>query len=194
MRDSSARPAGAGRDVAVVLGSLLVLGVLCGVLWWRVVDPAEFTKTARGAAMGEAELGKRFDADAWFVVIGGCAALAAGLVLTAWRSRNVLLTSGLLVLGSVLAAGAMALVGHLLGPRDPAAALRAARLGTKVPERLALGARPLLPLRPYLAQTASVYLAWPIGALAGALLVLVAGPDPDAKNGRKQRPEGSDPG
>ncbi len=72
----------------------------------------------------------------------------------------MLLTSALLVVGAVLAAVAMALTGHLLGPGDPGAALAAAKVGAKVPERLDVDAF-------------TVYLAWPISVLAGALVVLL---------------------
>jgi len=160
MPEGTPRPAGAGRDVLVVLGSLLVLGVLAGVLWWLLVDPAQFTKTAQGGAMSENELAKRFGADAWFVVVGLGGGLVAGLVLGAWRSRDPLLVSGLLLVGSLLAAGTMLLVGHLLGPGDPRAALRAAQVGAKVPETLGV-------------DTPLAVLGWPIGVLAGALLVLL---------------------
>lgn len=160
MPQRSPRPAGAGRDVLVVLGSLLVLGVLAGMLWWLLVDPAQFTKTAQGGAMSENELGKRFDADAWFAVIGLAAGVVAGLVLSAWRSRDPLLVSGLLLVGSLLAAGAMLLVGRLLGPGDTGAALRAAKVGAKVPETLGL-------------DTWLAVLGWPIGVLMGTLFVLL---------------------
>ena len=158
----SARSAGAaaGRDVLVVLGTLVALGVVCGLLWWLLVDPAEFTKTARGGAMAENDLGKSFNADAWFVVIGAVAGLVAGLVLGAWRSRDPLLTSGLLLVGSGLAAGVMLLVGHLLGPGSTEAALRAAAAGDKVPEQLGV-------------DTPLVWLGWPVGVLAGVLFVLL---------------------
>ena len=91
--------------------------------------------------------------------------LVTGLVLTWWRSRDPLLTSLLLVLGAALAAAVMALTGHLLGPGDPATALRAAKVGAQVPLRLEV-------------DTYSVYLVWPIAVLAGALVVLLnsAGP------------------
>ena len=86
-------------------------------------------------------------------------------MLTWWRSRDPLLTSLLLVLGAVLAAAVMALTGHLLGPGDPATALREAKVGAQVPLRLEV-------------DTFSVYLVWPIAVLAGALVVLLnsAGP------------------
>jgi hypothetical protein len=60
----------------------------------------------------------------------------------------------------VLAAAVMALVGHLLGPADPRAALAAAKVGARVPERLDV-------------DTVIVYLAWPVGVLAGALVILL---------------------
>ena len=43
--------------------SLLVLGVVCGVLWWLLVDPAAYTKLRDGGAMGEDDLSKQFAAD-----------------------------------------------------------------------------------------------------------------------------------
>jgi len=169
-----ARPsATAGRDAVVVLGTLVVLGLLGGVLWAMVVSPAEFTKLADGGTMSEDQLGRQFGADGWYVVIGAVAGFAAGLVLSWWRSRDPVLTSMLLVAGSVLASVVMALVGHLLGPGDPEAALQAASVGAHVPQRLDVGIRPVWPLGAYLRDTATVYLCWPVGALLGALFVLV---------------------
>ena len=161
------RPA-ARQDVLVVLGVFLVLGVLGGLLWPVLVTPAEFTKLSTGGTMGENELGKQFGADGWYVVIGFLAALAAGLVLTAWRSRDPLLVSLLLVVGAAVAAGVMALVGPWTGPSDPEAALRAAKVGAKVPESLDV-------------DSFSIYLAWPFGALVGALFVLVGANTPPDK-------------
>lgn len=157
------RRRGAGADVLVVLGCLLVLGILCGVLWWLLVDPAEFVRVRSGGAMGEVELGKRFDADGWYVVLAFVAGLPAGAALTWWRDRDPVLTTGLLVVGSVLAAVTMALVGHLLGPANPTPVLAAGKPGLHVPMQLAVSAR-------------SAYLVWPIGVLLGSLLVLWSKP------------------
>jgi hypothetical protein len=148
-----------GRDVAVVIGSFAVLGVLCGVLWWLVVTPAEFTKLRNGATMSELELSKQFAADGYYVVIAAVVGVVAGVALTWWRSRDALLTSALLALGSVLAAALMAGTGHLLGPGPTSAALAAAKVGEKVPERLDV-------------DTFVVYLAWPLAVLLGACVVL----------------------
>ncbi|HET6624842.1 MAG TPA: hypothetical protein VFG63_00495 [Nocardioidaceae bacterium] len=149
-----------GRDLAVVLGCYLVLGLVCGLLWWLLVDPASFTKVkAGGGSMGEVELGKRFNGDGWFAVIGGVAGVASGVALTWWRSRDFLLTTVLLLLGAALAAAAMAVTGHALGPGDPDAALAAAKAGTHVPIELEVTAK-------------ASYLVWPIAALIGSLVVL----------------------
>jgi hypothetical protein len=163
----SRRRAGAWHDVLVVLGSLLLLGVLCGVLWWWLVDPAAYTKTARGGVMSENQLGRQFTSDGMYVVIAVLSGLVAGLALCWWRDRDSLLTSLLLVIGSCLAATVMFLVGRQLGPGDPGAALRAAQVGGHVPERLDV-------------HVWTVYLAWPVGVLAGALVVLLGRvPDTD---------------
>lgn len=159
---------GARSDVLVVLGVFLVLGVLGGLLWPLLVTPAEFTKSSGGGSMGENELSKQFGADGWYVVIGFLTALVTGLVLTAWRSRDPLLVSLLLVLGAAAAAALMALVGHWTGPGDPGPALRAAAVGAQVPESLDV-------------DSFSIYLAWPFGALVGALFVLVGPSTPRDK-------------
>jgi len=154
------RPGGARGDAVVVLGVLLVLGLLGGVLWWLLVDPAAYTKTRTGGVMSEADLSRQFAADGVYAVIAAVAGLVTGLVMTWWRSRDPLLTSVLLVVGAVLAAAVMALTGHLLGPGDPGAALGAAKVGGRVP----------IPLK---VDAFTVYLVWPVAVLAGALVVLL---------------------
>jgi hypothetical protein len=156
-------PEPVGRDVEIVVGGLLLLGIVGGVLWWLLVSPAEFTRLRAGGVMSENELGKRFAADGVYVVIAAVAGLLSGLVLSWWRSRDPLLTSALLLLGSAVAAAAMAVTGHLLGPGDPGPALQAARIGARVPEQLSVS----------VSHDFSVYLVWPVAVLGGALLVLL---------------------
>lgn len=158
-RPSLLTSSGPVADVLVVLGCFLVLGLVCGALWWLLVDPAMFTRVKSGGAMDEAQLGKRFNADGWYAVIAGVAGLVTGSVLTWWRSRDFLLTTVLLFVGAVFAAAAMALVGWVLGPPDPTTLLGSAKVGAHFPVQLkVIGNAP--------------YLVWPIGALLGALLVL----------------------
>jgi hypothetical protein len=151
---------GAPADVVAVLVTLLVAGALGAVVWSLTVDPAEFTKTARGGAtMGEVELSKRFAVDGWYAVIAVVTGFACGLGLIWWRHRDVRLTTLLLLPGSALAAAAMALVGRVLGPQDPDVALGGVQNGQAVAVQLEVAA-------------ASSYLMWPIGVLLGAVMVL----------------------
>lgn len=156
--------AGLLSDAAWVLGTFVVLGLVGAFVWWLLVDPAMFTKARSGGlTMGEAELGKRFATDGWFVVIAAVLGLVSGSVLTWWRSRDFLATTVLLVVGSVVATGLMALVGRLLGPADPGRLVASAEVGDRLPMQLAV--------------TADVaYLVWPIAVLVGALFVLWSPP------------------
>jgi hypothetical protein len=155
------------------------------VLWSLVVTPAEFTKLARGGEMGEDQLGMQFGADGWYVVIAAVTGLAAGAVLSWWRSTSVAVTTVALLVGAVVAAVAMALTGHLLGPPDPQRVLAAAKVGATVPEALDVGMGPVWPLTDYLQDTLAIFLAWPVGVLAGVLLVIVGGrPEEDPASSR----------
>ncbi len=163
------RSSGAARDVLAVLGTFLLMGVACGVLWWLAVTPATFTAMPDGGgSMSEVQLGKRFDADGWYAVIGLVAGFLSGLGVTWWRSRDFRLTTFLLVPGSALAAAAMAMTGALLGPPDPHVALAAASPGQLVPVQLEVtGFAP--------------YLVWPVAALLGSLMVLFSTPAPSTR-------------
>ena len=151
--DRGGRLRGSASDALVVLGTFVVLGVLCGVLWWALAPTPAYTKVHGGGAMDEVALGRQFSAVAWYVAIAAVAGLVAAIALTWWRDRDPLL------LGSVVAAVLMAVVGHLLGPGDSQALLATARLGTKVPDQLHVAAR-------------AAYLAWPISVLLGCLVIL----------------------
>jgi hypothetical protein len=153
----------AGVDTVAVLGTFLLLGVVCGVLWWLLADPAAFTKTADGVEMSEVELIRRFDVDGWYAVIAAVAGALAGLAVTWWRPRDYALTTALVVLGSVVAAGAMAVVGRVLGPADPEQVLSSTPLGARVPTQLVV-------------TVDAAYLLWPITVLIGALMVLWSTP------------------
>lgn len=160
---TSARRAVAG-DVVAVLGTFAVLGAVCGVAWWLVVDPAVYTKAADGGAvMSELEMAKRFRADGWYAVLAVVAGFLAGLVVTAWRSRDQLLTTLLLVPGAAAAAVVSAAVGRLLGPEPHETVLARAAEGARVPVELTV-------------SSAAIYLLWPVAVLAGAVLVLWSSP------------------
>jgi hypothetical protein len=168
------------QEAVVVVGLLLVLGALGGVLWSQVVTPAEFTKLTKGAAMGEVQLGRQFARDGWYVVIALVAGVLAGVCVLRWRPPAPLLHVGLLLAGCCVAAAVMAWVGHLLGPGDPQPLLSAAKVGAAVPQRLRV-------------DTFVVYLAWPFGALVGALLVLLGPVREDAPDEAPQQRRGVRP-
>jgi len=158
------RRSGALADAAFVLGVLAGLGVLCGVLWWLLVTPAEFTRVASGGGeMGEVDLGRRFGADGWYATLAALAGLPAGFALTWWRARDYLLTAGLLVVGACVAAGLSLGVGYLLGPPKPDAVLAHAAAGVRVPVQLTL-------------QAHTALLVWPLAVLLGSLVVLLSKP------------------
>lgn len=154
---------GAGRDALVVVGGFVVVGLVCGGLWWSVTDLAVFTKQDDGVSLGELQTGKRFNADGWYAMIAMVAGLLAGGVLTWWRQRDFRLTVLLVLVGSAVAAAVMAGTGQLLGPGDPEAALQAAEVGERVPVQLTVTAK-------------AAYLVWPIAALVGTLMVLWSPP------------------
>jgi hypothetical protein len=138
----------------------LVLGLVGGVLWWLLTEPALFTVGEGGTlGMGEVELADRFSATGWFTVLAAVLGGLSGGALTWWRNRDPILTAVLLVIGSVVGSATMAGVGRLLGPPDPAVAAAAAQPGDLVPAALEVGA-------------GVTYLVWTIAALAGALMVL----------------------
>ncbi|HSE08908.1 MAG TPA: hypothetical protein VLB29_09585 [Nocardioidaceae bacterium] len=170
---------GLGADIVVVLGALVLVGAVCGVIWWLVVDPAEFTKTRGGGAMGELDLAKRFNADGWYSVIAILVGFVSGVVLTWWRDRDYRLTTVLLVVGAALAAAAMALVGRVLGPGDPQGGLPLLERGERVPVQLEVLAT-------------VTYLTWPIAVLAGALMVLWSAPGVPSTHDAKASEEAKD--
>jgi hypothetical protein len=151
---------GAAADAVVVLGTFLVVGLLCGLLWWLLVEPAEYTGgPGGGLTMSELELSQRFNADGWYSVIALVVGFLSGLALTWWRSRDLLLTTLLLLPGAGVAALAMARVGGALGPEERDVASLAVQQGESVPVELTVLAW-------------SSYLMWPIGVLFGAVMVL----------------------
>lgn len=150
---------GALRDAVAVLGTYFVLGVLCGLAWWLLVEPAMFTKLKGGGSMSELELGKRFDGDAWYAVIAALTGLLSGALISWWRSRDLLITTALLLIGAGVAATVMKVTGNLLGPGNADAALAAAKVGEQVGVQLEITA-------------SATYLVWPISVLIGGLLVL----------------------
>ena len=170
------------RDVLWVLGTYVVLGVVGAVAWWLLVDPALFTKQAGGGlGMGEGQLARRFATDGWYTVIAAVLGVVSGSLLAWWRSRDFLLTAGLLLVGSGIAAALMSVLGRRLGPADPGSLVNTVSVGERLPVQLSLSAT-------------ACYLVWPIAVLAGALFVLWSPPpEPAERPGTSAEPTPGEP-
>ncbi len=165
--DRSGPPARAGdalrdvlRDVAWVVGTFVLLGVVGGVLWWLLAEPPYFVRTDTTAVMGQAELGKRIPVDGIFVSIGALGSAVLGFALMAWRRRDPLLVLLAGVVASVLAGFVALKLGEHLGHRDVQALVEQAKLGAKVRDTLDV-------------ITGWVLLAWPVGFLVAAVSSLL---------------------
>ena len=93
-------------------------------------------------------------------------ALLSGVVLSAWRRRDPLVTVLLVTAGAVLAAYVMLSLGLVLGPDEQTAVLRSAADGATTPMQLA-------PHAP------GVIWVWPAAAALGSLVYLWLTPQKD---------------
>ena len=110
--------------------------------------------------MDQVQLARVIGIDGWYFVIAAVGGLLGGTVLMWLRRSDPLVLVVLLVIGAGIAAWVMVSMGVHLGPPDPDPVLRAAKEGATVPVQLRLKAQ-------------GVELAWPLGAVVGALLVLL---------------------
>lgn len=153
-------------DVLVVLGAFAVAAVVVGVVWPQLVDPVVVEVTEMGLLTDEVALGDRFDVVGWYSLLSGGFSLVLGALLVAVRRSHEVVTVLAVLVGACLAALLAARIGTWLGPDAPARVLADAEVGATAEDRIVL--------------TAEVaYLAWPISALAGALVVLWSGPGDD---------------
>ena len=156
-------PSSSGRslaaDVAVILVAFLLAGLCAGALWPQLVDPVPVTRVELGLTTSETALAERFDKDGWYSLLAAGCGLVLGVVLTAWRRTDEVVTLLSVVAGAFLAAWVSAEVGSMLGPEDPERLLATAEVGASAPERVRLSSQ-------------APYFMWPVSALIGAILVL----------------------
>ena len=151
----------AGSRVAVTVLLLAAAGGVGGLAWAWLTQPAAYRVTAQGAYLDEEGLSRIFNADGWFLVIGlvlGC--LARGRLAYAFRRDGWVVVLAVLA-GAGVASAVCYLVGHALGPDALDPRLRAAGPGDRVRVPLTI-------------QATGVYLSWPLGAMAGALVAAFA--------------------
>lgn len=152
--------------VRVALGHLvlaLIIGLLTGVLWNRIVSLPRYVLGDNGvASMTERDLAHFFTTDFWYSVIGLVVGVGLG-VWTWWRSgRRGWVVVPLAVVASLVAALVCWWVGVAMDPANFDERLSAASPGQSVPVDFTL-------------EAVSAVALWPLGAviplmLASALL------------------------
>lgn len=158
-RLSAARPR-VGQVVLILL-ALVVLGGLAGVLWeWRWTPPSGIVSAHR-FYLDEQGLPQEFSGTGHYVLVALLVGGAAGALVTLVFRTHALWTLGATVVGAGLASWTMAAVGHALGPPDP--------------DQAALTMEDWAPLVSDLTVSGfSPYLCWPLAALTGLGLVVLA--------------------
>ncbi|MGJ9423230.1 hypothetical protein [Aeromicrobium sp. CF3.5] len=133
-----------------------LLGIVSGVVWAQLADPARWEVRETGIVLTEDASRGQFSVIVVFTLIGVIAALlwAAAMTLLARHGGWLLVAS--VAVGSTLAGVVAWQVGMLLGPPPPESVTGLA-LGDRVPDELRVdGIAP--------------FLVWPIAALVGVLL------------------------
>lgn len=158
--------------VAALLGLPLVAGAALGAVggwlwwqWWAPPPPGRIYDTAGGPVWYptpfDPGITRDFDGTATYVVVGFVLAAVLG-VAVAWFARDRAVP-GLLValLGAGVGAGVMLVVGLSASPPDPTTLVAAGEVGDALPGHLEVTGW-------------SPYLAWPVGVLAGYVVVMLS--------------------
>jgi hypothetical protein len=150
---------------------LVVVGALAGVVWWWVWTPPTGVVLDERWVLDAQGLARDFDGTAWYVVVASVAGLVGGLVVT-WRTRSEEVTVlAAVVVGAVLAGWVMYQVGHALGPADPQVLAQGRADLTALPGDLRVAGADPDPSP--VGRGASVFLAFPAGALSAAAAVFL---------------------
>lgn len=119
------------------LGLSGLVGVLAGVLWWRLVDlPAYLVGEDGRASTTERGLTAYFATDAWFCLIGLVVGIGLGILAWRWLSAAGWPMVPVAVVGSIFAALVCWYVGWSLGPGPLDPRLARAGVGEYVPIEL----------------------------------------------------------
>jgi hypothetical protein len=146
-------------EIAAILVIFTVAGACCGVLWqWLWTPPSGMAYHHQWLLDGHG-LTSDFAGTGLYAVIAALVGLVLGLVVTLVFDHDEVFALAALVLGAVAAAAVMWLVGTALGPADPhTVAKTAADFDPVLGDLRVHGKGP--------------FLAFPLGALAGAAISL----------------------
>jgi hypothetical protein len=173
-RDTSAIPGGEREPsstrarivfVAVCAAAGVLLAVPAGWLWARLADPPVGVAFQGAVYYGELQLNLQSEITLWFLAVGFCFGLVAGLVIGALGGRHGVVTVVAVLALCGLAAWLTKWTGlHWFGP-DSAAELAKAKDGDPVTGGLEVA-------------TWVAFLGWPIGGMVGALATISTWPQP----------------
>lgn len=141
----------------LVLISAAVLGVAGGLAWWQLAEPGQWQMRDVGIALTEEASRGQFQVVVVFTLVGVIAALAWAVVLSLLAREAGWPLVVLLIIGAVLASLVAWQVGSTLGPPPPET-VAGLEDGDTVPDEL-------------MVDSVAPFLAWPIAALVGVLLV-----------------------
>ncbi|MGA9716460.1 MAG: hypothetical protein WBQ48_11565 [Aeromicrobium sp.] len=147
----------AWRRAWTVLVSAVGLGVIAGLVWWHMATPGQWEMRDVGLSLTEEASRGQFQVIVVFTLIGVIAALAWSVVLSLLFGESGWQLVVAIMAGSVLAAIVAWQVGAFVGP-PPVETAVGLEIGDTVPDELMI-------------DSASPFLAWPIAALVGVLLV-----------------------
>lgn len=145
----------------VAVAVLAAFGALAGVVWqWVWTPPVGVVLDHEWVPVSETSISQQFSATGWYVVVGSIAGLLAGALVALVLDRSPLVTLLGVVLGSLLGAWLMYVVGVALGPADHQELARTAEEGTRLPRALSVSG-------------ASPWVALPAGAMVSLALVFL---------------------
>lgn len=145
------------REVLIVIGAFVLVGLFCGWLWHQLWAPAPQGFVYEHAPYFEDD--KDFRGPGLYFLIAVPAGLLLGLVSTFLFERDEVFTLVAVVVGALAAGGVMALFGALIGPDSATAFAEQADDWEKVTGDLH-------------ATKVAVFTAFPGGALLGSAIVL----------------------
>jgi hypothetical protein len=145
-------------DVLVILALFVVVGVACGFLWEHIWSPPAGLAYQHKWVLDGDGLTADFSGTGLYALIGAAAGLVLGLVASLVLDRDEVVSLVTIMVGSVLAAYLMWVVGRALGPPDPHTVARTADDFDPIPADLRVHGKAAL-------------LAFPMGATLSAAAV-----------------------
>lgn len=142
-------------EVSAIVAVFALVGVACGFLWEIVWTPPGGAAVHGKWLLDDKGLPNDFAGTGLYFLIAALAGLVLGILVARLVTRDELVSLAAILVGSVLAAYLMWLVGTSLGPADPAILARTAKDLEPIPGDLRV-------------QGKGAFLGFPFGSMLGA--------------------------